>query len=99
MIQHLKYVDEYVKSKSDTGDFCIELLRLNEESVVDYRKYVIDTIKILNKELSSLKSDIIEFEKLKLSDKNKLDEIKSAINETNENIERIDKHIQRLTGK
>lgn len=101
MVQHLKYVHENVESKSDAGAFCIELLRLNEESIVDYRKCVIDAIKLFNKELSSLKEDIIKFEKIKikLNDKNQLDEIKSAINETNENIEIVNKHIKRLTGK
>ncbi len=41
MFEHLKYVEAEVKTKSPAGGFCEDLLDLNDQDSVDYRKFVL----------------------------------------------------------
>ena len=47
MFEHLRYKGEIVVSHSSTGTWAIELLDLNEDKIIEFRKIIIATIKLL----------------------------------------------------
>lgn len=66
MVKHLRFDANSGEMKylSAHGDFTIELLQLNEESLVKYRQSTLKNIKIVTKEKESLEKMLIQADKL-----------------------------------
>lgn len=63
MSEHLQYLDEKVKYTSDTGDFTIQLLHLNDPDSIEYKKdlilsakSIINSIQLLREQRKGLKN-------------------------------------------
>ncbi|MDD0986583.1 hypothetical protein [Pseudomonas shahriarae] len=100
MSQHLKFDSATGKmvTRSKFGEHTEELLQLNDPTQVKYRKTILHTLAIAEKELSSLKSQKNELYELHQKNKIKTPIYENEVREIDRSIELIETFIQDNTG-
>ena len=98
MTDHVRYNGVRVYSRTDTGDFYIDAMRLNEESIVQHRQWILDNIKAYKKELQELNYIKAECEKQLHSNKRFKGKLQKILKETEANIQKFQKYIDEHTG-
>ena len=100
MVAHLTYRGAQVIAHSEAGNFTAnELLGLNDPEAVEYREYVVSTIKTLAKHFQELKRTMAAIDrKLGLAREDERGRLLAGRRRTAENIEQSKKNLQRLLG-
>lgn len=99
MFDHLKFVDEVINAKSDSGKFTIDYLDLNDNEFLEFRKSILTMIKVIEEKLISSKALLKDLKKQETSTKNKSQRaIQEAYSETLELIKDHEKNLNRLKG-
>lgn len=100
MSQHLKFdaANGTMSTRSKFGEYTAELLQLNEQTQVEFRKTTLHALKITTKELISLKDQKTQLSKLLKDKKISANDYNQEINNIDDDIKLTETLIQNLTG-
>ena len=100
MSQHLMFDagSGVMSTRSKYGKYTEELLQLNDQTLVEFRKTTLHALKITAKELASLQDQIVELSEFLKQNKITLEDHDRELEEINSHIKLTQALIQNLTG-
>lgn len=85
-------------TRSRFGEYTEELLQLNDQTLIEFRKTTLHALKITSKELTSLKDQEVQITKLLQQNKLSKAEYDTELEEIQNDIKLSETLIQNLTG-